>query len=61
MIKGTEQTGGAIAPVEVNGEPALLFTREHRLDLVTVELDADGLVRGIRQIANPDKLTRLLG
>lgn len=62
ILLGAMASGGPmeISPVEVNGEPALLFTHEHRLDLVTVELDADGLVRGVRQVSNPDKLTRFL-
>lgn len=46
--------------IEVNGEPAIDFLQPGlgRRDVVTLQLSADGRVRGIRQVSNPDKLTR---
>lgn len=46
----------AVAPLDVNGEPALALTHSGRTDVMTLEVDARGLIVGIRQVCNPDKL-----
>lgn len=45
--------------VHINGEPGLDVRTLDRRDLVALDLDPAGQVRGVRQIANPDKLTRV--
>jgi len=45
--------------LDVNGEPAIDFRRRVRRDVVTLQIGAAGRIAGIRQIANPDKHTRL--
>lgn len=46
--------------ISVNGEPAIDFWQPSvgRRDVVTLQLAADGRVLGIRQVSNPEKLTR---
>jgi RNA polymerase sigma-70 factor (ECF subfamily) len=51
----------AIAPLDVNGEPGFALTHSGRTDVLTIELDEDGRIRGIRQVCNPQKLTRAFG
>ncbi|WP_353114599.1 sigma-70 family RNA polymerase sigma factor [Microbacterium sp.] len=46
----------AVAPLDVNGEPALALTHSGRTDVMTLEFDGRGLIVGIRQVCNPDKL-----
>lgn len=46
---------------QVNGEPAVQVRRGDRRDLVLLEADQTGRIRVVRQIANPDKLTRVGG
>ena len=58
MIKGAEQTGGAIAPVEVNGEPALAMITRGVLRVAQLA-ETDGRVDRVYFLCNPDKLTRL--
>lgn len=48
----------SVAPLEVNGESALMLTHSGRTDVLTVEFDGAGRIRGIRQVSNPHKLTR---
>lgn len=48
-----------VAPLVVNGEAALDFRRAGRRDVVVLELTEAGRVRGVRQVSNPDKLTRV--
>lgn len=48
----------SVAPIEVNGEIALALSHSGRTDVLTLEFDQDGLIRGIRQVCNPHKLTR---
>lgn len=43
----------------VNGEPALHVRRGERRDLVVFGLDPAGRIHAVRQISNPDKLTRV--
>lgn len=47
------------AVLDVNGEPALDVHQVGRRDVVTVDLGPTGRLRGLRQIANPDKLARV--
>ncbi|MDT0156233.1 sigma-70 family RNA polymerase sigma factor [Microbacterium sp. ARD32] len=47
-----------LEPIEVNGEPAFALGHSGRTDLLSLELDAQGRIRGIRQVCNPHKLTR---
>lgn len=52
-------TPTTLAPLVVNGEAALDLRRPGRRDVVVLELTAEGRVRGVRQVSNPDKLTRV--
>ncbi|MFT4231597.1 MAG: hypothetical protein QM606_02300 [Leucobacter sp.] len=36
-----------------------MFHLPGRRDVVSLEFDPRGLIRGIRQVSNPDKLTRV--
>jgi RNA polymerase sigma-70 factor (ECF subfamily) len=51
-------TGDATGEItEVNGEPALVLRLpDSLLGILTLDLDADGRIRGIYYVANPDKL-----
>lgn len=51
----------ALAPLEVNGEPALALSHSGRTDVLAVEFEPSGMIRGIRQVSNPHKLTRAFG
>lgn len=51
----------AIASLEVNGEPGFALTHSGRTDVLTLEFDTAGRIRGIRQVCNPRKLTRAFG
>ncbi|AJT40358.1 sigma-70 family RNA polymerase sigma factor [Psychromicrobium lacuslunae] len=42
--------------IEINGEPAIALRLAERIDVLTFEVGTDGLIRGLRQIANPEKL-----
>lgn len=44
---------------DVNGEPGLDVRTLDRRDLVALDLAPSGRIRGVRQVANPDKLTRV--
>ncbi|MGW9627957.1 sigma-70 family RNA polymerase sigma factor [Microbacterium sp. NPDC055521] len=48
----------SISPIEVNGEFALALSHSGRVDVLTLEFDRTGMIRGIRQVCNPHKLTR---
>ncbi|GAA4484255.1 sigma-70 family RNA polymerase sigma factor [Microbacterium panaciterrae] len=50
----------AVAPLDVNGEPAVALTHSGRTDVLTLEFGDDGLIHGLRQVCNPDKLTQVL-
>jgi len=58
LIKGAEQTGGALAPVEVNGEPALAMVSRGVLRIAQLAV-VDGRVDRVFFHCNPLKLTRL--
>jgi RNA polymerase sigma factor (sigma-70 family) len=45
--------------IEVNGGAALVLRHHGRSDIVVVDGGPDGTIRGLRQISNPDKLTRV--
>ncbi|MEV7607730.1 sigma-70 family RNA polymerase sigma factor [Paenarthrobacter sp. NPDC089322] len=45
--------------IEVNGEPALLLMHQGRSDVLVIDGGSDGSIRELRQVANPEKLTRL--
>jgi len=45
--------------IEVNGEAAVLLWHQGRCDVLLIDGGLDGSVRELRQLANPDKLTRL--
>jgi RNA polymerase sigma-70 factor (ECF subfamily) len=56
---GTEM-GMVSRPVEVNGEPGMMFTTDDGLLLNVLSLDiADGQVQAIHAVVNPDKLRHL--
>ena len=46
--------------IDVNGEPAFALTHSGRTDVLSLEFDEQGRIRGIRQVCNPHKLTRVL-
>ncbi|MGB4137530.1 MAG: sigma-70 family RNA polymerase sigma factor [Microbacterium sp.] len=50
-----------VALLDVNGESALALTHSGRTDVLTVELDGNGRIDGIRMVSNPEKLRRALG
>ncbi|OFI38687.1 RNA polymerase subunit sigma-70 [Arthrobacter sp. SW1] len=45
--------------VDVNGGPAVLLRHNGRTDVLFVDGGPDGSIRELRQLSNPDKLTRL--
>jgi RNA polymerase sigma-70 factor (ECF subfamily) len=45
--------------IEVNGEAAVLLRHQGRCDVLFIDAGLDGSVRELRQLANPDKLTRI--
>lgn len=45
--------------VEVNGEPAVRLRHNGRTDVLFIDAGPDGRIRELRQLSNPDKLTRL--
>lgn len=45
-----------VAALDINGEPAVALTHSGRTDVLTLEFGADGLIHGLRQVCNPDKL-----
>ncbi|MEJ1088112.1 sigma-70 family RNA polymerase sigma factor [Microbacterium sp. Mu-80] len=49
-----------ITPADVNGGPGFLLAHSGRVDVLEFEFDGDGMIRGIRQVCNPHKLTRVL-
>ncbi len=61
IMAGAAASGEAfrLVPLEVNGDPALAFLRPGRRDVVCPEFGPDGRIRGIRQVSNPEKLTRV--
>ena len=46
----------SVQRLDVNGEPAIAFLRSGRTDVLALEFGADGLIHGLRQVCNPDKL-----
>jgi RNA polymerase sigma-70 factor (ECF subfamily) len=60
MSRETRLPGLRMRPAEVNGAPgAQYFDRQDRLVGVTALEIADGEIKAIRSIANPDKLSHL--
>ena len=49
-----------LEPIDVNGEPAFALSHSGRTDVLSLEFDEQGRIRGIRQVCNPHKLTRAL-
>ena len=47
-----------IETLDVNGEPAFALRHSGRTDLIVLEFDEGGLIDGILQVSNPDKLQR---
>ncbi|MGN7862483.1 sigma-70 family RNA polymerase sigma factor [Microbacterium sp. 22303] len=50
----------SVKRLDVNGEPAIAFLRSGRVDVLALEFGADGLIHGLRQVCNPDKLAYVL-
>ncbi|MFE6995849.1 sigma-70 family RNA polymerase sigma factor [Microbacterium sp. NPDC057659] len=50
----------SVAILDANGEPAIALTHSGRTDVLALEFDAEGRIRGIRQVCNPDKLRFVL-
>jgi RNA polymerase sigma-70 factor (ECF subfamily) len=60
MSRETRLPGIRMRPTEVNGGPgALFFDRQERVIGVTALEIADGEIKAIRSVANPDKLSHL--
>jgi RNA polymerase sigma factor (sigma-70 family) len=45
--------------VDVNGEPGMVLRHQGRADVLVIDAGPDGTIRGVRQVSNPDKLTRV--
>ncbi|MGO4434138.1 sigma factor-like helix-turn-helix DNA-binding protein [Paenarthrobacter sp. RAF9] len=45
--------------VEINGGAALVLRHNGRSDVMELDAAPDGSIRGLRQVSNPDKLTRV--
>lgn len=45
--------------IDVNGGPAIGIQKEGALRVLELEIDSAGLVSGLRQVNNPDKLSRI--
>jgi RNA polymerase sigma-70 factor (ECF subfamily) len=55
--EGVEIAAMTVDIVELNGIPAIVFTGAGRvMSVLSLDLDADGRVAAIHNIANPDKL-----
>lgn len=50
----------SVGVLDANGEPAIALTHSGRTDVLVLEFDAGGRIRGIRQVCNPDKLRFVL-
>jgi RNA polymerase sigma-70 factor (ECF subfamily) len=44
---------------QINGQPAIVYTRDDKIEGVVLLEIGDGFIRGIRSILNPDKLRHL--
>jgi RNA polymerase sigma-70 factor (ECF subfamily) len=58
-IYSTEAPGDVLSPADVNGVYGIVAEHEGRLTFVAVLDIADGLVRGVHLVVNPDKLARM--
>jgi RNA polymerase sigma-70 factor (ECF subfamily) len=45
--------------IEVNGEPGMVLRHHGRADVLVLDGGPEGTIRGLRQVSNPDKLTRV--
>lgn len=45
--------------IEVNGEPGMVLRHQGRADVLVIDGGPDGTIHGVRQVSNPDKLTRV--
>ncbi|WP_042406025.1 RNA polymerase sigma-70 factor [Streptacidiphilus carbonis] len=55
--EGVEVSDMTVAFVEINGGPGIVFTGAERvIGVITLDLDAEGRIRTVHNIANPDKL-----
>ncbi len=45
--------------IEVNSEAALVLRHHGRSDILVIDTAPDGSIRELRQLSNPDKLTRV--
>ena len=60
--EGVDISDMAIAFVQVNGGPGITFTGAGRvISVMSVDLDANGRIRTVYNIANPDKLQAVAG
>lgn len=59
-VTQAKELGGSIQPIEVNGQPGVMFADEDGRIAVVMSVDiADGVVQTIRSVINPDKLAHL--
>ncbi|MFF1830313.1 sigma-70 family RNA polymerase sigma factor [Paenarthrobacter sp. NPDC058040] len=45
--------------IDINGEPALVLRHQSRADVLVLDGGPGGTIRALRQVSNPDKLTRV--
>jgi RNA polymerase sigma-70 factor, ECF subfamily len=59
-VTQAKELGASIQPIEVNGQPGVMFADEDGRIAVVMSVDiADGVVQTIRSVINPDKLAHL--
>jgi RNA polymerase sigma-70 factor (ECF subfamily) len=59
-VTQAKELGASIRPIEVNGQPGVMFADEDGRIAVVMSVDiADGVVQTIRSVINPDKLAHL--
>jgi RNA polymerase sigma-70 factor (ECF subfamily) len=59
-VTQAKELGASLRPIEVNGQPGVMFADEDGRIAVVMSVDiSDGVVQTIRSVINPDKLAHL--
>ncbi|MEU1288219.1 hypothetical protein [Kitasatospora sp. NPDC005856] len=60
-LRRVRRLGARLAPALVNGRPgAVVYDAEQRVaGVIGLDIDADGAVRAVRAVSDPDKLAHL--
>jgi RNA polymerase sigma-70 factor (ECF subfamily) len=59
-VTQAKELGASLQPIEVNGQPGVMFADEDGRIAVVMSVDiSDGVVQTIRSVINPDKLAHL--